>query len=234
MTRHLIALISVSILGSGCGFFAASEPSHPAQASIERPKSARKSKAVATASSTDADATDSKRRVGDFFVHRFSGSFRNAPLTLTEEVIAIEEGLLVIDYTLEERGKSTRLRIRLDPKRGSIERVSRLGDDGEIEAAIADYEALLEKTAFAADDNDGLIDSERQTCLVGPDELDCEMKNYRVTVGGKQAVLSVTESEAAPGRDLGGQIVTEDGKVIYRAELIEMRQGEPSSSVASK
>ena len=41
----------------------------------------------------------SNRRVGDVAVHRYSGSFRAQPVTVTEEVVAREGNVLVVDYT---------------------------------------------------------------------------------------------------------------------------------------
>jgi hypothetical protein len=47
-----------------------------------------------------------------------------------------------------------------------------------------------------------------------------------VTLGGKQAKLTITKSWRVPGRDIGGDVVAEDGKVLYSARLIE-RGNEP-------
>jgi hypothetical protein len=71
------------------------------------------------------------------------------------------------------------------------------------------------------------------TCTVGPSELDCEMKNYRVLVGDAPANLSVTQSEQLGGRDVAGEITGEDGTVIYRSELLEMHRGEKGSVAAT-
>ncbi len=52
------------------------------------------------------------------------------------------------------------------------------------------------------------------------------MTTYKVTLGGKQAKLMITKSARVPGRDIGGDIVADDGKVLYSARLVE-RGNEP-------
>jgi hypothetical protein len=57
--------------------------------------------------------------------------------------------------------------------------------------------------------------------MLGPTELDCETKNYKVWLGEREASLGVTQSAAVPGMDISGEITAADGSVIYRSELIE-------------
>jgi len=87
---------------------------------------------------------------------------------------------------------------------------------------------------YAADVNDGLVSSNDQTCLVGADELDCETKTYKVWVGDAPATLSVVHSNTFADRDVSGEITTDDGKLIYRAELVEAKQGKPALGVAAR
>jgi hypothetical protein len=102
----------------------------------------------------------------------------------------------------------------------------------ETPAKLSDYEALLARTVYAADVNDGLVSDNAQTCLVGADELDCETKTYKVWVGDAAATLSVVHSNTFADRDVSGEITTDDGKLIYRAELLVARQGKPALGVA--
>ncbi len=175
------------------------------------------------------------RQVGDYYVHRFSGSFREGPLTLVERVVAEKDDVVVVDYTLEDGATEKTLRVKLDRETERPLSVSEVGDDGETPVPVAAYEAMLEQTVFAPDVNDALLDEHRQTCLVGPKELDCEVKEYRVFVGDDEAKLTVTASDDLPGRDIAGEITGVDGSVIYRAELVEAGNT-PSldKSVASK
>jgi hypothetical protein len=87
---------------------------------------------------------------------------------------------------------------------------------------------------FTAERNEGLVAAERATCLIGSEELDCETKNYKVWVGGRPGKLSVSESKQLPGRDLGGEIVTADGRVIYRAELLQLANEPRTGAVAER
>jgi len=175
------------------------------------------------------------RRVGDFQVHRFSGSYQKSPLTLSEEVIARENGSWVIDYTFEEQSGTTKLRVRFDPRTDSVTGVSKIDGQTELRVPIATYEKLIERTSFAADSNDGMLAASRGTCLVGPNELDCETKSYKVSVGDKVATLNVSRSESVTSGDVAGDIIASDGTLIYRSELVEIgNSASPKRGVASR
>jgi hypothetical protein len=174
------------------------------------------------------------RHVGDFFVHRFSGSFASEPLTLTEEVVAAEESAWVVDFSLSQSDRVERLRVRFDVSSGRAVSAARVDRDGESPAQLADYEALMARTVYAADVNDGLVSANAQTCLVGSDELDCETKTYKVWVGDAAGTLSVVHADTYADRDVSGEITTDDGKLIYKAELVEAKQGKPSVGVARR
>jgi len=141
---------------------------------------------------------------------------------MTEEVIAREHGWWVIDYTLEEQSGTTKLRVRFDPRTDSVARVSKFDGSKEVSVPLAAYEKLIERTSFAADSNDGMLSSTHGTCLVGPSELDCETKSYKVAIGDKGAILNVSRSSSVPGGDVAGDIIGSDGALIYRSELIEI------------
>jgi hypothetical protein len=181
-----------------------------------------------------ASASAPVRHVGDLFVHRFSGSFAGEPLTLTEEVAAREEAAWVVDFSLTQSEKVDRLRVRFDVRSGQAISAAHFDRGHETPATLGDYEALLARTVYAADVNDGLVSANDQTCLVGADELDCETKTYKVWVGDAAATLSVVHSSSFADRDVSGEITTDDGKLVYRAELIEARQGEPARGLAAR
>jgi hypothetical protein len=221
----VVGLVSLGLLTPACGLFASAQP--PAHASAES--------AHATAASAADQAPGDSRKVGDFAVHRFSGSYQKAPLTLTEEIVANEDGLWVIDYTLEEQAGTTKLRVHFDPKIDSVVRVARVANSIEIVLPLSAYQNLIDRTSFAADSNDGQLASSRGTCLVGPSELDCETKSYKVWVGDKQATLNVSRSKSIPNGDVSGDITASDGTVIYRSELVEMgNTASPKLGVASR
>jgi hypothetical protein len=190
-------------------------------------------RAGAPSSTTASDATlvhtsfpspapaSSARHVGDFAVHEISGTFRKHPALLTERVVAQEgDGSWIMDYRLEDSDGVKAVRVRMEAS-GQITRVSRLVDGVEQPGTSADYEALMASASLTPDENEGLTATTQGTCTVGPSELDCETKSYRVLIGDSEANLGITESRSLPGRDLGGEITASDGTVIYRSVLVE-------------
>jgi len=221
----------VMVLGfvtPACGLFASAQTNTQVASTTPSVVATRNSQVV------ESGPSDT-RKVGDFRVHRFSGSYQKSPLTLTEEVIARENSLWVIDYTFEEQSGATKLRVRFDPRTDSVQRVSKFDGSKELGVSIATYEKLIERTSFAADSNDGMLGSKHGTCLVGPNELDCEIKSYKVAVGDKAAILNVSQSGSVPGGDVAGEIIASDGALIYRSELVEMgTASSPKRGVASR
>jgi hypothetical protein len=222
-----LVVLTLALVSPACGLFA------PAQTGAQV---AKNTPAVRTADKHAVDnAPGDSRKVGDFSVHRFSGSYQKAPLTLTEEVVAQEFGLWVIDYTFEEQSGTSKLRVRFNPRTDAVFSVARLEGGKETSVPISVYDQLIERTSFAADANDGMLASGHSTCLVGPSELDCETKTYKVRVGDKQAVLSVAHSDQVASGDVTGDITASDGTVIYRSELVEMgNSAVPKHGVASR
>ena len=221
------ALSAFGLLTPACGLFASAQTS--AQVASDTPSVATRNAAVVEDKPADT------RKVGDFRVHRFSGSYQKTPLTLTEEVVAQENGAWVVDYTFEEQSGTTKLRVHFDPRTDSVRRVTKLVGTQEQGMPIAAYEKLIERTSFAADSNDGLLAATRGTCLVGPNELECETKSYKVAIGDKVAILNVSRSNSVPDGDVAGDIIGSDGAVIYRSELVEIgNASSPKRGVASR
>lgn len=243
MTKHWW----VAALASSCLSYACS-PAYAPEAesarsdltiSIDEPEAKPRVKRKATqkhAPLAEAGQRVVSRRVGDYFVHRFSGTFRQGPLTLIERVVAERNDTLIVDYTLEDGATDKTLRVILDSKTDAPLSVVELTEAGEVEVPLSAYEAMLAQTVFSPDVNEELLEETERTCLVGPKELDCEIKHYRVFVGDQEAKLTVTESAGMPGRDLGGEVTAVDGSVIYRAELVEAGHtpAVDSASVATK
>jgi hypothetical protein len=218
-------VLLASLLTVGCGLLQQSSPKVAAPAPV----------ASAQVQQIQPLASAPERHVGDLFVHRFSGSFASEPLTLTEEVALREDSAWVVDFSLTQNEKVERLRVRFDVRTGQAVSAAHFEAGKETPASLGDYEAMLARTIYAADVNDGLVSQNDQTCLVGADELDCETKTYKVWVGDASATLSVVHSKTFVDRDVSGEITTDDGKLIYRAELVEARQGkgEGSSSASA-
>ncbi|HEY4158552.1 MAG TPA: hypothetical protein VGM29_10665 [Polyangiaceae bacterium] len=227
MKQALFVSAVLVLATQGCSLHGSSQATARAPQAVHADASAKQE--------ADAKPTRIARKVGDFAVQRFSGSYQSSPLTLTEEVVAQEGELWVIDYTLEDAARSQKLRVRLDPKTDSVVRVSQLTDAGEQPSTLDAYDKLMERTSFAADVNDGLLKSEHGTCLVGMSELACETKSYKVWVGDKEATLNVSHSEGVSGRDVAGDITASDGTLLYRAELLEVGSADaPKGDVASR
>jgi len=233
MTKHWWVAVGVSCFSFACSPMQAPE-AETAGLELKVPKRAAEKKHAQKRTPTRAEKTEQEqkadtevvthvapRRAGDYFVHRFSGSFRQGPLTLIERVVAEEDDKLIVDYTLEDGATDKTLRVTLDRDSERPLRVVELTESGEQEVPVSAYEAMLGQTVFSPDVNEELLEETERTCLVGPKELDCEVKQYRVFVGDQEAKLTVTESADMPGRDLSGEVTAVDGSVIYRAELLE-------------
>ncbi|MCA9630691.1 MAG: hypothetical protein KC766_23630 [Myxococcales bacterium] len=236
MKLPLIACCAASLLIVACGGAtpAPEAPSTDAAGAAEEtaPETPTEDEAPADTAEPTAEVT---MQVGDFYVQRFTGSFTKQPMTLTERVVAREKHAFVIDFRLEQGKHASTLRLRVDakdPRR--ILQVSELDGEKESPATLAAYEALMARTMFAPDENEEQLGSEKTTCMLGDESVKCERTEYRVRIGEKSATLSVTTSKSAHGRDLGGQVMTEDGKLVYRAQLIEMGHDDASSGVASR
>lgn len=242
MARHALTLASITLLASACGQQVASAPPATAATATSAPiaptkaKTAVKAKAapkaVEPAAEPAAPATEevafagAKRKLGDFHVYQYSGAFSKKPISLTEQVIALEDDhVLVVDFVLQEGDRMSALRVRLRPD-DEIVRVSHITADGETDATVADYDAVMKKTAFIPDSNDEVLGTEHTACLIGAEQVPCDVTTYGVTIGKKQAKLSITRSTQVPGRDIGGDVVASDGKVLYSARLVE-RGNEP-------
>jgi hypothetical protein len=180
---------------------------------------------------TESTSPLAEKKVGDMRVQRFSGSFTKTPLTLTEEIVAMAGSLVIVDYTLEEGKRTTRLRVTHDKTSDRVLRVKEMRGTQELPSSVEAYDAMLAKTMLVPDDNEAKIGTEKATCLIGTKEIDCQKTSYRVKIGKQTATFSVAQS--SDGQDIGGEISDSDGKVFYRAEVVDMRAGSPSN-VASR
>ena len=231
MTPRHIALYALPFVLAACGQAAISDVA-TVHAPAAKPAAPQRAHARREAVK---ELAWTQRKPGDLFVHRFTGSFRQTPLTLTEHVIGYDDDLrLIVEYTLDEGEQSVRLRVRLDPETEKILEVAKMEGETEIPMSLAAYEALMAETVFSPDSNEGEIAADDTTCVIASDELDCKTTSYKVMVGDREATLSVTRSDGVPGRDVSGEIVGADGKVIYRAELIEIGKSMKGGSVAKR
>jgi len=210
----VVGLLAFGGASAGCAQHGQSTVHAPAAARVIH--AAKKAEAPAPSSETV-----SGRRIGDFSVHMISGSFRKHPALLTERVTGEEYGMWVIEYRLEDTDGSSILRVWMDQESDQVRKVSRVVDGAEKPATVADFDAMMASASVVPDTNEGLVANSSGTCTLGPAELDCETKSYKVRLGDREASLGVTQSAAVPGTDLSGEIPAAAGSVIYRSELIE-------------
>lgn len=168
---------------------------------------------------------ENTRKVGDVWVHRFSGTYRGAPVILREEVVGIAANLLTVRYRLEDGDSVTELEVSMTQGNEQVLEVALLKNGKSAPGSIQDLNDLMAKTVFVPDQNSGRVAQKNETCLVGKAELDCEITQYKIFVGDDEALLSVSRNNDMK-RDIGGEITAVDGTVLYHAELIEMQRGE--------
>lgn len=166
-------------------------------------------------------------QAGDYVVYRFSGSFRKptpAPLTLTQRVLGRDGNVLSLEIVLDEGTKKETLHIQKDSTPGAAREVFdvvRVEAGHERPDTIEAYEAMMAKTALAADENEAQLGTEKTNVLLGGKALTCTKTSYRVRVGKHQATMSTVQSDTFPWGDVAGDITTLEGQVLYRVEVIE-------------
>lgn len=221
--KRLVLSALVSILAVGCGKAAVrtqavTTPEKPAVvASVEK----EAEKPVETKAETAP--IEKPRAVGDYVVYRFSGSFHKAPVTLTERIVARDESTLTLDVILEDGKKKYELRVRQSDApatRGEILSVQRARKGKLVSISLDEYEEIMAKTIVTADENEAELGSEDVKVDIGGDAIAAKRTSFRVKMGEQTATLRTTASAQFPWGDLAGEIQTEDGSVIYRAEIL--------------
>jgi hypothetical protein len=231
MNRTLLTFAMASLLATGCARanLAPTAATPASESAAKAPAgaadaAAEKAAPEAAASATEAETTGA-RKAGDFIVYRFTGSFRKAPLTLTERVIDRRGAVLTVDITAEEGETKRQLRVKINEAsavKNDVVAVSLIENGAETPAGIEAYEALLAETSLAADENEAMIGAEDAMLDVGGAPVPVRKTSYRVRVGKKPATLRTMESEGFAWGDLGGEITAGNGKVLYRAEVVEL------------
>jgi len=215
-----VSVASLLVLLGGC----TAQPSARAPADATDLEAQSAGEPGLSGSSGTSLVREAPRRVGDRLVHRYSGTYRSDALVIAEEVVAQEGDVLVVDFTVLEGDTPQKLRVRMSVRSERVIAVSKIQADVERPASIADYERLLEKTAFSTEQNRGLVSRRPRTCLIGPSEFDCVESQFAVEVAGQPGTLLVSRH---PGlaRDIAGEVTAVDGTVLYKADLIEFERG---------
>jgi hypothetical protein len=248
MTRTLLTLATASIFVVGCGRAAldqealAPTPAVTAKAEAKATKAADTAKADAAKDEIGADGTvatapaTGARMPGDFVVYKFSGAFRKAPLTLSQKVIARDGAIVTIDFALKDGDAKEELRVKIDessPSHNEVVGVARLEGGLEKAASIEAYEALMTRTTLSADQNEAVVGVEDVTVDVGGAAVPAKRTTYRVRVGKKQATLKTLESATFAWGDVGGEITSAGGKLLYKAEVVEAGHDDGAAKAAA-
>jgi hypothetical protein len=170
------------------------------------------------ASAPGGEAQRPSQQPGDYVVYRFSGTFRKAPLTLTQKVLEPSR----LELTFDD-GKTKRvIRARYDTSPSLLVDAVRVVDGAEQPITRAQLDAMMAETVLAVDANEESLGTEVVTIDVAGRPLKCERSSYRVVVGKKKAVMSSLKSEGFAWGDVGAEIKAEDGKILYRAEVVDL------------
>ena len=233
MNRTLLTLAMASLLATGCARANLAPVAASPASADQAPAAAETTEKAAPEATADAKATEAEttgaRTAGDFIVYRFTGSFRKAPLTLTERVIERRGALLTVEITADEGESKRQLRVKFNEAsavKNEVVAVSVVENGEEKPVGIEAYEALLAETSLAADENEAMLSAEDMMLDVGGAPLPVRKTTYRVRVGKKTATLRTMESEGFAWGDLGGEITAANGKVLYRAEVVELGHAE--------
>ena len=88
------------------------------------------------------------------------------------------------------------------------------------------YHEVMERTALAADANEGQLSSQQVSDTVGNTELKATKTSYRILLGESDATMSTLQSNSVAWGDVGGEIVDSMGTTLYKAEVLDMGNGQ--------
>ncbi len=241
MLKTVLTLSSLSLLAIGCGHtLTGGQLTAAEQAEQDSPKShvtlaTQLEDTLPTSEQGRPAATPWSLSPGDTVVYRFSGSYRSSPLTVTHQVVKKTGRTLLLDMTLEEEGRQQRLRLRMKTDdSGRRELVSVAQFEGQLQRpfGIAAYERLMSRVMLFADENESQIGRRDMKLTLSNIAVPCTKVSYRVRVNNQLATMHNFESPQFPWGDLGGEIISSDGTVLYRAEIIELTPPTTSNNAA--
>ena len=224
IAKSLCAVALSVSAAAGCGGTFRPEVAKP----VEKP--------VAKAQPTENESAP-MRIPGDFAVYRISGSYRESPVSITQRVVAHSAGVIILDMTIDEGGASEQLRLRVDDTpehRGELLSVAKMEGGMLKPFGVAAYEQRMSEIVPAADDNEGEIGTSPEVLKVGATPIACTRIEYRVRIGAHRAVMSTLSAQGMSTMNLGGKVVSDDGTVIYQAQLVELGNRQPNELNAGK
>lgn len=181
---------------------------------------------AATAAATAAPG----RNPGDFVVTEIASAGRKTPLVLTQRVLARDGGSITVEVSLADGKKTDTFRVHFDGDQ--IAEVTKVLAGVEHASTAAAYESLMAKTVPAVDRNDGVVDSEPVSVSVAGKTVAATRTSYKVSLAGKEATMTVTQSDRFAWGDVEGEISDNAGKMVYRARVLETSASGEKGSVA--
>jgi hypothetical protein len=164
----------------------------------------------------------SERRPGDYIVYRFSGSYVPLDLTLTERVVAREGDVLLVEVTLDDEVDHLELRARVRDGDAAILSVERWEGGRWRPISAGAFEQLMDPTVPLMDASEGLLGTASARLELGEAELACARRSYRVSFAGMPATMHSYEHDGFAWGDLGAEIVSDEGLVLYRAQVVDL------------
>ena len=175
--------------------------------------------------------TYAAQRAGDFAVYRFTGTYRKTPLTLSEAVLEATGARTRVELTLDDGKHKRTVRARYDRTPGAaheIDEVVRVGADGVEQPMTREkFDAMMAETAPVVDANEETLEEDRVTIDVAGKKLACARRSFRVVVGKKKAIMTSLTSDDVAWGDVGGEIKTDKGGIVYHAELVDLGSAKP-------
>jgi len=232
--RPIFAALSLSLLA------ACHAPATPRPATTPNEAKADDPVEVVLPQDGEAAKTDG-RQPGDYCTLRFSGSYREAPVELTQRVAERRDHRLLIDI---EMGGAPRLRLEIDDRpehRGKMLSVWVHDDEaGLVEADVEAYEELMAEVMLTADVNEGLLAEEKVELILGDEPAEATKSTFRVRIGEQLATMSTFAIvQREDGRDwawgdAGGEMRTAEGKLLFRAEVVALGRDGHGAMAASE
>jgi hypothetical protein len=175
------------------------------------------------------------RKPGDFAVFRVSGLLVDEPRTIAERVVAREGATLVVDYdvTSVSGGRDT-FRVSFDAVGADDEAVfavSRVALGAETPVEVSTFTSIMNATALEIVDHGEVFRTPSFVREVDGRSFDCEETSDHVTIGGLGAIQTSTFCPALHWGAVESEIVTDDGEVLQRTELVELGESDPSKPI---
>jgi len=230
MKRLLLTGSILSVLTFGCGH-SLMQPATPDAQQATANSETTQTEASGSEEASAAEQTSSGaalRQPGEFATYRFSGSYRSTPVTVSYRVVERDRATITLDVSSTTEGQSQRFRLKMtdDPSGSRFDGVTSQPVDP------SEYVALMQQTIAPIEHNEADLERQDHELAVGARTVACTRATYRVLADGRTATMTIFESPSFAWGDLGGEITTADGGVLYKAEIVDVGTDSSPSSHA--